>query len=108
MISSTSRRIEMLRPTKVYKSKNFTASLSDDPSGIWFLDVKCRTEKNGVMGTVIGHIPLCVQFEPQDDGTDELVLSVMDDVDDDEYEEEAPVEEEKEDNVISFPFGRKK
>ncbi|MBR1919482.1 MAG: hypothetical protein IJ831_07645 [Spirochaetales bacterium] len=96
----------MLRPTKVYKSQNFTASLSDDPSGIWFLDVKCRTEKNGIAGTIIGHIPLCVQFEPQEDGTDELVLSVMDDVDDEI--EEADEEEKGEEKILHFPFGKKK
>ena len=79
----------MLKPTKEYKSANFTASLSDDPSGIWFLDVKCRTEKNGVKGTIVGHIPLCVQFVPQEDGTDELVLSVMDDVDEDDNDDES-------------------
>ncbi|MCR5732749.1 MAG: hypothetical protein K6G51_07425 [Sphaerochaetaceae bacterium] len=93
----------MLKPTKEYKSANFTASLSDDPSGIWFLDVKCKTEKNGVKGTVIGHIPLCIQFEQQDDGTEELVLSVMDDVDD-----EIDEVQEEEDNIITFPFGKKR
>lgn len=88
----------MLKPTDVYRSKNFTASLSDDPSGIWYLDVSCKTERNGVSGRVVGHIPLCLTFNAKEDGSVEAALSVMDDV------EDAP--EQNEGSVLQFP-GRK-
>lgn len=81
----------MLQPTDVYRSKNFTASLSDDPSGIWYLDVSCKTERNGVSGRVVGHIPLCLTFQKKEDGSVEAALSVMDDVEDEPQEEEASV-----------------
>lgn len=100
----------MLKPTSVYRSKNFTASLSDDPSGIWFLDVSCKTERNGVSGRVIGHIPLCLTMKTLEDGTQEASLSVMDDVPDEEAEgakEQADGAETegapgKESNVLTF------
>jgi len=89
----------MLKPTTRYTSKFFTASLSDDPSGIWYLDVSCKTEHNGVQGTVTGHIPLCLQMKESDDGSMEAELSVMDDI-----PEDTP---EREENVLTFkPRGK--
>lgn len=88
----------MLKPTNTYHSKYFTASLSDDPSGIWYLDVACKTEHNGVPGKVVGHIPLCLTMKEAADGSMEAVLSVMD---------EEPDEEEKPSGtILEFP-GRK-
>jgi hypothetical protein len=89
---------DMLKPTKQYRSKYFTASLSDDPSGIWYMDVSCKTEHDGVAGTVTGHIPLCLDFKEGDDGALEAILSVMDDVED---------KPSKEGNVLTFkPRGK--
>jgi hypothetical protein len=84
----------MLQPTETYRSKNFTASLSDDSSGIWYLDVSCKTERNGVPGTVTGHIPLCLQMKEGSDGSMEAALSVMDDVPDEQEEESS--------NIVQF------
>lgn len=90
----------MLKPTSVYRSKNFTASLSDDPSGIWYLDVACRTEKNGVPGKVVGHIPLCLTLRKAEGGAMEAALSVMDEV-----EEETDGDDEG--KTLTFPGTRK-
>jgi hypothetical protein len=93
------KEVDMLKPTKVYRSKFFTASLSDDPSGIWYLDVSCKTEHNGQTGTVTGHIPLCLDLKESPDGGLEAALSVMDDTPDEP--------EEGQDNILTFkPKGK--
>lgn len=93
------KEVDMLKPTKVYHSKFFTASLSDDPSGIWYLDVSCKTEHNGQTGTVTGHIPLCLDLKESPDGGLEAALSVMDDTPDEP--------EEGQDNILTFkPKGK--
>jgi hypothetical protein len=75
------------------------ASLSDDPSGIWYLDVSCKTEHNGQTGTVTGHIPLCLDLKESPDGGLEAALSVMDDTPDEP--------EEGQDNILTFkPKGK--
>ena len=90
----------MLKPTNIYRSKYFTASLSDDPSGLWYLDVSCKTEHDGVPGKVVGHIPLCLTMKESPDGAMEATLSVMDDQEDDS------VEGQNDGSVLQFP-GRK-
>lgn len=91
----------MLIPSKEYISKNFTASLSDDPSGIWYLDISCKSEKNGMAGKVVGHIPLCIQLLDNSDGSQDITLSVMDD--EDEVKER---EEGNDEKIINFKSGK--
>ncbi len=91
----------MLKKSKTYRSKNFTATLSDDPSGIWYLNVACKTERNGVSGTIVGHIPLCLDLEETGNGDFEAVLSLLD-----EEEEKEEQKKNGECTILQFPGKR--